>query len=496
MTPLALILLILFPRIINDLADIQPKTIRREYAFLAALGFAVLTGIVVSSGKPIEFLMLSNREALAVGFRLDVLSGLISTTVMLIGASIMRFSVRYLADDDHQKQFHRNLATTLCFVLAMLNSSNLILFWLAWVGTSYFLHKLLLHFKDREGARQAANQKFWVSRLGDFFITLASLAIFRVFGTLDFSTINENSSHLFENSEVPLLLYLAGVLIVLGAMTKSAQFPFHFWLPKTMETPTPVSALMHAGIINAGGFLIIRLGGFLDNIPLALHLLAIVGGFTAFFGSIIMLSQTNVKKSLAYSTISQMGFMMLQCGLGAFSIAVVHIIGHAFYKAYSFLGAGSVTDYGKLNRYLSLPHRGKNIWSHCVFGFLAVGFTFFVGSYLGYQLNKPGAMILLLVLGLASAQIFLSFTNKFEALKTVMLMQLTYFVLFRIIDWLLHDSILKAATNTSSFQDVIYGSISILMITLYLVQNNLERISKTKWGKKLYVKSLNGGYLG
>ena len=135
--------------------------------------------------------------------------------------------------------------------------------------------------------------------------------------------------------------------LVCGAMLKSAQFPFHSWLPDTMETPTPVSALMHAGIINAGGFLIVRLSPLVTLSPLSLHILAVVGAFTAIFASLVMMTQASVKRMLAFSTIAQMGFMMLQCGVGAFSIAVLHIVAHSLYKAHAFLSSGSVVSISK-----------------------------------------------------------------------------------------------------------------------------------------------------
>ncbi len=123
---------------------------------------------------------------------------------------------------------------------------------------------------------------------------------------------------------------------------KTAQFPFHTWLPLTIETPTPVSALMHAGIVNAGGYLMIRSSGLLMATPTAMAVLVVIGALTAAYGAIVMRTQTSIKNALAYSTIAQMGFMMLQCGLGAFSAAMLHILAHSLYKAYSFLSSGSV----------------------------------------------------------------------------------------------------------------------------------------------------------
>ena len=143
---------------------------------------------------------------------------------------------------------------------------------------------------------------------------------------------------------MPYAIHGVSFLLVAAALLKSAQFPLHGWLLEVMETPTPVSALLHAGIINAGGFLVLRYADVISLSTPALETMAIVGGFTALFGSAVMLTQTSVKTSLAYSTIGQMGFMMLQCGLGAFSAALLHLIGHSLYKAHAFLSSGSVVD--------------------------------------------------------------------------------------------------------------------------------------------------------
>jgi NAD(P)H-quinone oxidoreductase subunit 5 len=143
---------------------------------------------------------------------------------------------------------------------------------------------------------------------------------------------------------------LACFLLMLAAVIKSAQLPFHIWLPQTMETPTPVSALMHAGIVNAGGYLMIRTSPLISLTPWVLTTLAIIGATTAVYAAVVMLTQTSIKKSLAYSTIAQMGFMMLQCGLGAFAAAMLHILAHSLYKAHAFLSSGSVVAHAASTR--------------------------------------------------------------------------------------------------------------------------------------------------
>jgi NAD(P)H-quinone oxidoreductase subunit 5 len=487
--------LLAFPKIINIIGDAFPRCRRRTGAYLAPLGFGLLTGYAFLTNSPVEILILQFPGFFDVGLRLDVLSGLLSVTVSLIGASVMQYSVRYLADDRNQKQFHQNLTSTLCLVLLMLNSPNLIMFGMSWVGTSYFLHKLLLHFHERANARKAASQKFWVSRLGDSFLILAAIALFKIFNSLDFQVISANSSHALIQGKNVYLSGLAGILLVLGAMTKSAQFPFHYWLPKTMETPTPVSALMHAGIINSGGFLVIRMADFLKHIPWALDTLVVMGCFTAIYGSFIMLTQTSVKKSLAYSTISQMGFMMLQCGLGAFSIATVHIVGHAFYKAYLFLGSGTATDFGKISRYLQRPTQQRSFFSVLITGSVAILFSVLLGRLFGYHLHKPGTLVLLTVLGLTMAQMYLSLANRTAAFKSMFILWVSYFTLYHGVNVLTASSLINEITASSPTRYLASAFIGLLFLTLFLAQNCLSQISNTEFGKKLYVKSLNGGFL-
>ncbi|MEO1250480.1 MAG: proton-conducting transporter membrane subunit, partial [Pseudomonadota bacterium] len=174
-------------------------------------------------------------------------------------------------------------------------------------------------------------------------LIVAALLLATTFGSSDIGTILDMARTVGADA-VPSGVPIAVLLIAVAALLKSAQFPTHGWLPEVMETPTPVSALLHAGIINAGGFLVIRFADVMLLAAPAMHLLAIVGGFTALFGAVVMLTQTSVKLSLAWSTVAQMGFMLLQCGLGAFALAVLHIVAHSLYKAHAFLSSGSVVE--------------------------------------------------------------------------------------------------------------------------------------------------------
>lgn len=263
----------------------------------------------------------------------DALTATMFVLVAFVGVVVVQFSRNYLDGDPGQDRFLRRLAVTLAAVQMLVIAGNLAQFALAWIGTSWGLHGLLLFYPERRAAVLAARKKFLVSRIGDACLLLAMLLLYRQAGSLDYTVLLTQPAP----AAVPALLVAAGLL-------KSAQFPFHGWLLEVMETPTPVSALLHAGIINAGGFLVLRFAPLIAGSPTALTGLAMIGGFTALFASLVMLTQTSVKVALAWSTIAQMGFMMLECGFGAFPAALLHIVAHSLYKAHAFLSSGSVID--------------------------------------------------------------------------------------------------------------------------------------------------------
>ncbi len=300
------------------------------FYFSAGLGGPAATAFVGAGG-------------IGISIYVDALSAVMALLVAFVGLIVVAYSRNYLDGDAGQGHFFKWLCLTLAAVLTLIISGNLLQFVLAWIATSLCLHQLLVFYAERRNAQLAARKKFLTSRLGDVCLIVAMALIFSLFGTLDFATVFAEAEAL-RGEPMPATVHWIAVLVVAGALLKSAQFPFHGWLTEVMETPTPVSALLHAGIINAGGFLVLR---FSDVVALslpALEILAVVGGVTALFGAVVMLTQTSVKVSLAWSTVAQMGFMMLQCGLGAFSAALLHIVAHSLYKAHAFLSSGSVID--------------------------------------------------------------------------------------------------------------------------------------------------------
>lgn len=283
------------------------------------------------------------------GLRADELSTVIFTMIALLSFCIFKYSIRYLDGDLHRSKFFRDFQFTIFCVVLLVLSNNLAFFFIAWLGISYGLHKMLLYYDNRPKAILAARKKWVVSRIGDISLLLGIISTYIFFKTLNFSELIliAHNTGMMEQIYSQKYFSFIGVFIAIGALAKSAQFPFHFWLPETMETPTPVSALMHAGIINAGGYLIMRLSPVFIHADFAHIILVFIGGVTAVFGALIMMTKTDVKKQLAYSTISQLGFMMIQCGIGLYSFALFHMIAHGFYKAHAFLSTPLVLKENK-----------------------------------------------------------------------------------------------------------------------------------------------------
>jgi len=339
LVPLPLLAVLLLPRGVANAMPAWTGKTTQLLGLVSLLLALVSAGALALAGHPLVF-SAASWGPLALSTHFDEVSGVMLVLAAFLAVAVIRFSGNYLAGNPDQGRFFKWLSVTAGCVLLLVVSGNLALFVLSWMGVSMALHKLLTFYPDRPAAMVAARKKFLFSRLGDLALLSALWTAWHAFGTLDYAPLFASASG--DDGVNSGSIQGIALLLVLAAVLKSAQFPFHGWLPDTMETPTPVSALMHAGIINAGGFLIIRFSPLMAKAPHALELLAAVGGFTALFGSLVMITQTSVKRTLAFSTVAQMGFMMLQCGLGAFALALLHIAAHSLYKAHAFLSSGSV----------------------------------------------------------------------------------------------------------------------------------------------------------
>ena len=338
LAPLILLAAAFAPRYLQDV-DARKGAWIAELAALATIAVAVLSAIVLAtSGAGDSFLL--GLFGIGLSVRLDIVSVVMLLLVSFIGWVVVRYARTYLDGEARQDVFTFWLLSTLSVVLLLVQSGNTAQFVVAWVATSMCLHQLLVFYPARDAAQRAARKKFVLARIGDFALLGAAILLALAYGTTRISTILASA----ESGQGGGLALGAAALIALAAILKSAQFPLHGWLTEVMEAPTPVSALLHAGVVNAGGFALIRFADVMLLSPLVLAILVMIGGFTALFAGLVMLTQPTVKASLAWSTIAQMGFMILQCGLALFPLALLHIVAHSAYKAHAFLSAGGAVE--------------------------------------------------------------------------------------------------------------------------------------------------------
>lgn len=309
-----------------------------ETAALAALVLALGGVIQLLIAGPVQLSILGGAAQL--GLRADPVSVTLTLLVAFIAWVVLRYSRRYLDGEAREGAFHGLMAATLAAVLFFVMAGSLAVLVLAAAAVGLGLRQLLLFYAERPEARRAATKFSLVWHAGDAALLLAAALLLMQFGTGDLSALALAASE----TGLGLAGGTAVALLVVAAALKTATFPLHGWLTEVMEAPTPVSALLHAGIINAGGVLLLKTAALVQLSPGAMAALVMVGGITALFGAVVLLTQSAIKTSLAWSTVGQMGFMLLQCGLGLWALALLHIVAHALYKAHAFLSSGGAVQ--------------------------------------------------------------------------------------------------------------------------------------------------------
>ncbi len=276
-----------------------------------------------------------------VGFLLDPLSAVMILVVTGVGFLIHVYSVGYMSHDPSFRRFFLYLNLFTFAMLTLVLANNFLLMFVGWEGVGLCSYLLIGFWYERPSAGRAGMKAFIVNRIGDWGFLLGVLTLFRFGGTIEYGSLFATAPHVFAPAGAVILT--ATLLLFLGATGKSAQIPLYTWLPDAMEGPTPVSALIHAAtMVTAGVYLLARGHVLFDLSPLTLKIVAVIGAATALLAATIGMAQTDIKRVLAYSTISQLGYMFLACGVGAYTAGVFHLMTHAFFKALLFLGAGSV----------------------------------------------------------------------------------------------------------------------------------------------------------
>ena len=410
--------------------------------FIGDKGSEIITSLFVSISAILSFVVFyrvindgySNNLIIATwinsgslnanwSINVDALSSVMLVVVTLVSSLVHIYSIGYMSHDPHKQRFMAYLSLFTFAMLTLVTSDNFIQLFFGWEGVGLCSYFLIGFWYKKESANAAAIKAFVVNRVGDFGFALGIFLIFYIFDTVNYDEVFQKIPLFLDNRLVFLGINFKSVdliclLLFLGAMGKSAQFLLHTWLPDAMEGPTPVSALIHAAtMVTAGVFLVVRCSPIYEYSELALSIITIVGILTAFFAATVALVQSDIKKIIAYSTCSQLGYMFFAAGIGAYNVAMFHLFTHAFFKALLFLGSGSVIhsfkDEQNINQMGGVWKKLPYTYSLMIIGTLALtGFPFLSGFY------SKEAIIEFAFLRGNTLGMFAAYTGIFVALLT------------------------------------------------------------------------------
>jgi NAD(P)H-quinone oxidoreductase subunit 5 len=435
----------------------------------------------------------TGRIPVALSVLADNLTFTLLTLVCLLAAIIARYSSNYLAGEPTQGRFFRSLALTVSAFMMVVVAGNLLMFGLAIILTSAALNQLLTHYRDRLPAQMVAHKKLLFSRMADICLLSAALLIAASERSLSFDLIAATAAE----GDMSWQLHLAAWLLVAFAVLKSGQFPFHGWLLQVMEAPTPVSALLHAGIVYSGAIIVLRTHELLLADGNALVALALVGLMTAALASQAMLTQTAIKGSLAWSTAGQLGFMLLELGLGLFVLAMLHLIAHSLYKAHAFLSSGSMVDVLRAPGVKSRKRVTPLVWAAAVG--LSAAVTFAVAAAWGITLaGEPALVAIGTIVGVAVAQLLLAgwagtaLTGRLLVVSGVV--TTVYFALHAGFSVAFSGVLRPIPQEASAGHYLLLGLVAAVFLALSFFQSVLTSGPPAPWLKRLYVHLYNGLY--
>ncbi|KPQ27289.1 MAG: NAD(P)H-quinone oxidoreductase subunit 5 [Marinobacter excellens HL-55] len=313
-----------------------------------AFGFAFASAIVSSIGG-------WWWPGTATWLNLAPLAQVMVLLVTLLGLILARFAKQYLEGEPGQSRFMIWLHLTLTSVALITTTNHLLIFLGSWIAISTSLHQLLMFYPERPRAALAAHKKFIFARLAELCLIAAFTLLYASYDTLFISQILTMAA---EATNLPPEAKIAALLMAVAALLKCAQLPFHGWLIQVVEAPTPVSALLHAGVVNLGGFLMILMAPLISQVSSAQWLLLVIAGPTAVFASLVMMTRISIKVRLAWSTCAQMGWMLVECALGLYELALLHLVAHSAYKAHAFLNAGNTVESTLKKRLVAISNPG------------------------------------------------------------------------------------------------------------------------------------------
>ena len=462
---------------------------------LCALG-AALVATLAEPATPATLVVLgtdTGQIPLALSVLADSLTFTILGLVSLLVAIIARYSTNYLAGEAAQGSFFRWLAFTASAFMLVVVAGNMLMFVLAIILTGTGLNRLLTHYRDRLPAQMVAHKKLLFSRMADTCLLAAAALIAASEGTQSFGAIAARAAH----GDLSWQLHLAAWLIVAYAVLKSGQFPFHGWLLQVMEAPTPVSALLHAGIVYSGAIVVLRTHELLLADGNALVALALVGLMTAALASLAMLTQTAIKSSLAWSTAGQLGFMLLELGLGLFVLAVLHLIAHSLYKAHAFLSSGSMVDVLRAPGSKARKRVTPLAWGAAVS--LSAGITFAMAAAWNITLAREPALVAIgAIVAVAVAQLLLAgwagaaLTARLVVVSV--LVTAVYFGLHTAFALVYGGALPPIPHEVPAGHYLLLGLVAAVFLVLSYFQVVLTSGPQAPWLKRLYVHLYNGLY--
>jgi NADH-quinone oxidoreductase subunit L len=476
-------------------------------AWLTFICAAVTLWLAISGAEVRDYALLADWGLI----RFDPLSTLMSLVISAISLIVHLYSVRYMVEEPGYARFFSLLGAMTGTLLLMVTAGDLITLLVAWHLVGILLY-FLLGYDTR--SRSASRYAFWTwitYRFGDLPLLLAAALLFQAFDSWSLAVIFERLAEAPNMQTIfglPLV-ETVGALIAVAAYARSAQFLLHTWLPYTMSGPTPVSALMHAGIVNAGGFLINRFAPLFVHTSEVLHWVFIVGLATAVIGSVLMLTQNDIKKSLGYSTMGQMGFMIMECGVGAFSLAIFHLIAHGLFKGTLFLGAGGAIGAARkddgvpkdpLYNFVveKRPARSRKPWlMMAALTLLVPGAILLLAHWLVAQdfYQKQGADVLLFFGWVTGAQlIFATYRMRTENLGRLFMLiivsfavvVLGYTLISHTFDLFLYpDEALRSGIYNAAGIDVIWFDVLVVLMTLVIVIGWLRTYYSERNGRRM-----------
>lgn len=333
-------------QVTNRLRQLNAAVIVSLLGAAMGLSFALLWSQIQGHApytRTLEWASAGNFH-LNMGYTIDHLTALMLVIVTTVAFLVMIYTDGYMAHDPGYVRFYAYLSLFSSSMLGLVVSPNIVQIYIFWELVGMCSYLLVGFWYDRKAAADACQKAFVVNRVGDFGLLLGILGLYWATGSFEFEVMGLRLQELVQSGSLSnFLAVLFAILVFLGPVAKSAQFPLHVWLPDAMEGPTPISALIHAAtMVAAGVFLIARMYPVFEGVPAAMNVIAFTGAFTAFLGATIAITQNDIKKGLAYSTISQLGYMVMAMGVGAYSAGLFHLMTHAYFKAMLFLGSGSV----------------------------------------------------------------------------------------------------------------------------------------------------------